>query len=1263
MLLLFSGCSYAQGEANIWYFGERAGVDFNSGSPIALTDGRLNTNEGCATISNSSGQLLFYTDGITVYNKNHQVMANGAGLMGHDSSTQSATIVPKPGSSDLFYVFTIDVEAGPQGFRYSIVDMSLNGGLGDVVISAKNVLIYAPTCEKISIVRHANNLDFWIITHGWNSNAFYAHLLTSGGLNTTPVQSNVGLFVSNSHNYNSMGYMKVAPDGSKLVTCYPFLNTAELFDFNNATGLISNPITVMNDSDLIYGAEFSPNSQVLYIGVANKKGVFQFDLNASDIRASMLLLHTFTNTLGALQLGPDKKIYISQYFGNSLSTIQNPDVIGMGCNLAVNNVNLAGRFSMSGLPAFNQSFFFTPAINLTNACVGQNTQFTLTTNQTLVSAVWDFGDGSPTQNGINGSHTYTNPGTYTVSVTATSNVGTVGTKSRTIVISAIPTATQPADMLICDNDNNGLYTFDLTSRNAAILNGQNASQYQIRYFANATDYANNLPIANPNAYPNATAYQQQAIIAEVYNVANGDCKATTTFAIDVFDMPRPSTSIAALTSCDNTSFGTDTDGRVRFDLTQRGTAILNGQAASQFGITYYTDAGLTNAIATPNNYVNTNPTETIYVKVVNNDHPNCSATTSFGIAVFSLPTVAAVVSLQQCDDNTDGFSAFNLAEANALVSANYQNETFSYFETAADAQNNVNPITNFTSYTNQVVSNDAVYVKATNANGCFRVAQLNLNVSTTQIPPNFTRTFTVCDDVVQGTTTDGISSFDFSGVTGQIQGIFPVGQQLIITYYRNLADALAEQNAITDTANYRNIGYPNTQNIYIRVDSAVNNDCLGLGQHITLNVERIPIVQPQVLQSCDDNQDGQFAFDTTNLQSDLLNGLTNVTVAYFDQSNNPLPSPLPNPYTTTSQTIRAVVTNTTPTACNYSTTIQFIVDDLPEAFAVPASLTMVCDDELNPASQDGQYGFDTSSFQNTILGSQTGMIVNYFDQHNTPLPSPLPNPFVTGTQNVRVEVVNPVNTSCKAIYTIPFVVHPLPVVNLNGNEIVCNELTITKTLDAAITDGTPTTDYTYVWSKDGTVLPSETGYYLNVNQEGTYTVAVTNAQGCSRTRTITVVASDLAAITNVQVRDLSDNNTIVVTVSGDGNYVYSLDNVNFQTSNSFDHVPAGVYTLYVQDLNGCGTATMEISVLGIPNYFTPNGDGYHDYWNMEGLGQRTNAKILIFDRFGKLIKQVSPQSEGWDGTYAGNPLPSTDYWYSIELTDGRVLKGHFTLKR
>lgn len=1064
LLFLFAtSIALAQREANNWYFGHNAGIKFNNDNSLSvLLDGQLNTAEGCASISDNNGQLLFYTDGVTVYNKNHQIMVNGTGLMGHYSSTQSAIIVPKPGSTTLYYIFTVDVVIGNNGLRYSVVDMSLDGGLG-AVTSDKNVLIQSGVTEKFCITQKNDSSGYWIVANLSNtdsSNRFLSYSFTAAGINSVPVESPSNLWAW----IYSVGAMKISPKGDKLAMCVQGMS-AQLFDFNNVTGVVSNGIE-LDDDNQFYGIEFSPEGEVLYVSDSSLNVVYQFDLNATNIPASKFnLVLDFQNTMvpvGLLQLGPDGKIYIAQYLRGSLGVIHHPNLLGAAAGIQPDAVDLQGRICELGLPSYDQTIFFRLKIDSDDvACVGDAFSFDSNLNHTSSSISWDFGDGSPVSNAVNPSHQYASPGTYTVSLSV----------------------------------NNGKWT------------------------------------------------------------------------------------------------------------------------ASKV------------------------------------------------IRVYEIPTINPVVSLKQCDDNTDGFSAFNLAEANALVSSNYLNETFSYFETAADAQNNVNPITNFTSYTNQVVSNDAVYVKATNANGCFRVAQLNLNVSTTQIPPNFTRNFTVCDDAVQGTTTDGISSFDFSSVTGQIQGIFSVGQQLIITYYRNPVDALAEQNAITDTANYRNIGYPNTQNIYIRVDSAVNNDCLGLGQHITLNVERIPIVQPQVLQSCDDNQDGQFGFDTTNLQSNLLNGLTNVTVAYFDQHNNPLPSPLPNPYTTTSQTIRAVVTNTTSTACNYSTTIQFIVDDLPEAFVIPTSLITVCDDELNPASQDGRYGFDTSSFQNTLLGSQTGMTVNYFDQHNTPLPSPLPNPFVTGTQNVRVEVVNPANTSCKAIYTIPFVVHPLPVINLNGNEIVCNELTITKTLDAAILDGSPITDYTYVWSKDGAVLPSETGYYLNVNQEGTYTVVVTNTQGCSRTRTITVVASDLATITNVQVRDLSDNNTIVVTVSGNGNYVYSLDNVNFQTSNSFDHVPAGVYTLYVQDLNGCGTATMEISVLGIPNYFTPNGDGYHDYWNMEGLGQRTNAKIRIFDRFGKLIKQISPQSEGWDGTYAGNALPSTDYWYSIELTDGRVLKGHFTLKR
>jgi gliding motility-associated-like protein len=186
-----------------------------------------------------------------------------------------------------------------------------------------------------------------------------------------------------------------------------------------------------------------------------------------------------------------------------------------------------------------------------------------------------------------------------------------------------------------------------------------------------------------------------------------------------------------------------------------------------------------------------------------------------------------------------------------------------------------------------------------------------------------------------------------------------------------------------------------------------------------------------------------------------------------------------------------------------------------------------------------------------------------------------------------------------------------------------------------------------------------------VNTEGIYTVMVETAFGCSRTRTITVTASDIATINNVQVTDLSNDNSIIVFVSGQGDYEFSLDNSNYQVDNTFNDVEAGVYTVFVKDLNGCGIATKEISVLGIPNYFTPNGDGYNDTWNIKGVNARLNAGtiIYIFDRYGKLLEQISPLGQGWDGTFNGHQLPSSDYWYTVQLEDGRNIKGHFSLKR
>lgn len=362
LLFLFKATTVkSQGEANIWYFGDKAGLDFNSGVPVPLTDSEMDAFEGCASLANAAGQLLFYTNGIKVWNRNHQVMLNGDGLLGHDSSTQSGTIIPMPGSANLFYLFTLDFQAFPNGVRYSIIDLNLDGGLGGVT-STKNVLLYSPSCEKISVVKHANETDFWIVTRAYNNNIIYSHLLNSSGLSTTPVMSNSSITAD--HYLDTIGNMKISPNGSKLAICYGNTSNSrvELLDFNNATGQASNPQIIDTGSGSFYGVEFSPNGSLLYVTEGNNFNLFQYDLNAVPIISSRIHLFDsepmLTRITRSLQLGPDGKIYVAMASSPALSVINKPNVYGFGCEFVVDAIPLAGKISGSGLPVFNQSFFF-----------------------------------------------------------------------------------------------------------------------------------------------------------------------------------------------------------------------------------------------------------------------------------------------------------------------------------------------------------------------------------------------------------------------------------------------------------------------------------------------------------------------------------------------------------------------------------------------------------------------------------------------------------------------------------------------------------------------------------------------------------------------------------------------------------------------------------------------------------------------------------------------------------------------------------------
>ena len=362
ILISFLGFSmgmHAQNEANVWYFGDEAGMDFNGGAPVALTNSAMYTNEGCASISDASGSLLFYTNGVSVWNSTHVEMPNGTGLLGEISATQGPIIIPKPGNSDIYYIFTATSYGSPDGFKYSEVDMTLNTGLGD--ITTKNFSLQTPVAEKVTAVWNNDNTGIWVITHGYTNNNFYAYLVDSSGVDTVPVISSGGS-VHSGGIFTTYGQMKVSPDGSKLALAVWDILSVELFDFDNSTGIVSNMVR-LPDGDNDYGIEFSPDNSLLYRSTLDNFGtssIFQYDITSHDsvtIASTEYLVGSFTGEYGSIQNGPDGKMYVAVIENLSLGVINSPNLSGVACNFVQNGFNLGGKESQGGLPNFVVSPF------------------------------------------------------------------------------------------------------------------------------------------------------------------------------------------------------------------------------------------------------------------------------------------------------------------------------------------------------------------------------------------------------------------------------------------------------------------------------------------------------------------------------------------------------------------------------------------------------------------------------------------------------------------------------------------------------------------------------------------------------------------------------------------------------------------------------------------------------------------------------------------------------------------------------------------
>jgi len=431
--LFISLTQTAQKEAYNWCYGNNILLTFTTNPPSQSTISALSALESVASISDKNGLLLFYTNGNFVYNANHTVMANGNGLLGGNGGapTNGATIVKQPGNTNIYYVFTLDDLGFPNGFRYSIVDMSLAAGMGSVTV--KNVLLHTPTSEKCVAVRHCNGVDAWIVTHDVDSsNTFRTFLLTAAGINTVPVLSSTGVYLINGN--WAQGQMKVSPNGKKLglaITTFSsnrVHDSYELFDFDNANGTVSNPLHLLTEPNA-YGCEFSPDGTKFYGSRwLTTPRIFQWDLCAgsnSAIVASQYSVPVTGNVSAGMQRTPDGRIFIARawfYIGG----FNSPNLSGMNCGFTNTVSNLAPYYSGASFPNFiNTDLKTSIPFSFSNTCqhfsfsalpsIGNTCAYAANT----VNAIqWNFGEPSSGASNISTlntpTHQYANGGTYTV---------------------------------------------------------------------------------------------------------------------------------------------------------------------------------------------------------------------------------------------------------------------------------------------------------------------------------------------------------------------------------------------------------------------------------------------------------------------------------------------------------------------------------------------------------------------------------------------------------------------------------------------------------------------------------------------------------------------------------------------------------------------------------------------------------------------------------------------------------------------------------
>jgi len=839
-------------------------------------------------------------------------------------------------------------------------------------------------------------------------------------------------------------------------------------------------------------------------------------------------------------------------------------------------------------------------------------------------------DAVNSTNALPGLYTNTsNP--ETLYVRATDNTtGCFETMPIEINVIPAPTVTQPADVVICDDDQDAFSIIDL---NAMIP----------QFIADTTDititFHNSLNDANADANPIVTTTNYNATTETIHVRVESDftgCHALVEINVIVNTLPE-FIPISNYQECE-----TDGNQIADFIFSTKDAEILNGQTGKQ--VLYFETAAdasnRTNIIDKNSIYNNTSSPQTIYVRVENLTDQDCFGISQFDLEVGSIPLFNPPTNYILCDDiSNDGFEQFNLQEKiNEISQGIPENLEITFHTTFNDAENELNPIP--LDYTN-TVNPQQIYARIENGTYCHAITEFGLNVI--QVPDvNLPNAIVLCDADYDGSTT-----FDLTVSEFEILDIRD--DDIEITYFENETDLEADTNQIANPNSYQNITNPQT--VYVKVTNTISNCFVSIPLELIVNLPP-PINPIPTIETCDNPTN---TYDLSEATAILMDDTTGTNITYHsslaDATNNQNGLATTYNYSAPTTTIY-IRTEYVATSCVAIASFNLVVNPNPIANQPPD--LEACDDD-----HDFELVFDLSQQTAIVLGAQNPnqYTVTYHETDvdaidGTNAISDL-NYNAVSWQIIYVRITNNA-TGCFDTTLFQTIVQRKPLVEIPEQVICLNNLPLT------VFAGELVAGDTYLWST------GETTSEIDIDTIGQYSVTVTTPFGCQTTTVFDVIESEPATIEFTETIDFSDPNNITVTISGIGNYLYQLDDNEPQTSNVFTNVSLGYHTVTVIDLNGCDSTTHEVVVIDAPKFMTPNDDGYFDTWHISGVETLPGTTIYIYDRYGKQMTYLTATSEGWDGTYNGHKMPASDYWFVANVVKDDIsfqVKGHFALRR